>query len=115
MSSFVPWGGGGFGASGLLLPLTMRTSAVSTSTGVLGFANVYRMLTPGTTLTISSAHITDGRLFEIAAISANGGSPVTIATEGAEKINAGDTLLLTANFASVLLRAFGGNLEIRSS
>lgn len=92
--------------------LTTVNSAVSDDTTSLGVFNVYRMTVAGTTLTIQTADITEGRVFIIRAISASVGSPVEIATQGAETIDGSSgNVLLTNNFDSVTLQATGGNLE----
>lgn len=92
-------------------PLTTVTSGITTSTATLGSFDVYRMTAAGTTLTISSANITEGRVFIIRAIDASVGTPVTIDTEGAETIDGGASIVLTTPFDTVTLQATGGNLE----
>lgn len=62
-------------------PLITLTSSITTTTAALGVADVYRMTTPATTLTISKADNTEGRTFIIRAIDASGGSPITVDTE----------------------------------
>ena len=99
------------GDTGIKIPLRTVTSSITTSTAALGNFDVYRMLTPATTLTISSSDITEGRVFVIRAINASVGSPVTIVTEGAETIDGGASIVLTTPFDSVMLQATGGNLE----
>ncbi len=92
-------------------PLKTLSSALSVSTAALGAADVYRMLTPGTTLTISTVDMTEGRVFIVRAIEASVGTPITVAPEGAETIDGGGPVLLTTDFASVTLQFTGGNLE----
>ena len=94
------------------IPLTTVDSAVSDDTTSLGVFNVYRMTVAGTTLTIQTADITEGRVFIVRAISASVGNPVEIATQGAQTIDGSTSnILLTNNFDSVTLHATGGNLE----
>lgn len=71
---------GGAGSAGGAL-LTTLTSAITTTTSVLGAANVYRMTAPDTTLTISTADTTEGRTFIVRSIDASVGSPITVDTE----------------------------------
>lgn len=93
-------------------PLTTLSSPSSTDTAALGVADVYRMTTAGTTLTIQTADITEGRMFRIRAIAASVGQPVEIATQGSETIDGStNDIELTTNHDSVTLYAIGGNLE----
>ena len=101
----VPKLGGG------VLPLKTASSAISATTTELGPADVFRMTVAGTTLTISSADITEGRTLIVRAVNASVGTPVTVATEGSETIDGAVSILLTTNFSSVTLQVVDGNLE----
>ncbi len=92
-------------------PLKTLSSALSVSTAALGAADVYRMLTPGTTLTISTVDMTEGRVFVVRAIEASVGSPVTIVGEGGETIDGAASAELTVPYDSVMLQVTGGVLE----
>ncbi len=98
-------------SSALARPLRTVTSAVSTTTAALGLFDVYRMLTAGTTLTISTVDITEGRVFIVRAIDASVGSPVTIVGEGGEAIDNGVSSALETPYDSATLQATGGVLE----
>ena len=97
-------------------PLTQTNTAVSDNTASIGKFDVYRLTVAGDTLTISSVDILkDGRLFEVVGVNA-GTSSNFIATEGSELIGGvAANLEMTVDLGSVILRAFGGNLEVRSS
>lgn len=105
--------GGPVGPPGPSAALTTVSSAVDANTAALGSFNVYRMTTPGKTLTISSADITEGRIFIVRAVdaSAGEGNRITIATGGSETIDNGTEAFLTLPYASITLQATGGNLE----
>ena len=98
--------------TGLGFP-TLRTvtSAASATTLALGPADVYRMTTAGTTLTLSSVNLTEGRVFIIRAIDASVGTPVTVVAEGGQAIDTGVSALLTTPYDSITLQVTGGVLE----
>ena len=106
-----PAGTGAAAAAAGARALTTTTSAITTTTAALGVFDVYRMTTPGTTLTVSTADITEGRVFIVRAIAASAGSPVTINTQGAETIDGATSIVLNTAFDSITLQATGGNLE----
>ena len=92
---------------------TLRTlsSAVSNTTVGIGTADVYRMTTAGTTLTISAVNLTEGRVFIIRAIDASVGTPVTVLAEGGLAIDNATSALLTNPYDSITLQVTGGVLE----
>lgn len=100
-----------FPTGALQKPDSTLSSAISTSTTALGAADVYRMLTPGTTLTISTVDLTEGRNFTIRSIAASVGSPVTVVREDGGAIDTGVSALLTFAFDVITLQFTGGNLE----
>lgn len=110
--SFREWGvKDPISGSGGARSLVSSSTGVSADTTALGVADVYRLTAAGTTLTIQTADITEGRVFVIRAIAASGGSPNTVDTQGAETIDGGSSITLTNPYASVTLHATGGVLE----
>lgn len=94
------------------IALTFAVTGVSATTAALGSAAVYVATATGITITISTADITDGREFTFSDESGlpSVGTPITIATEGAQTIDGAATAVITVPFGSISLYARGGDL-----
>jgi hypothetical protein len=90
-------------------------TAVSDNTAAMGEAHIYAVTSTASarTITISTADIIAGRQFVIKDESgAAGTNNITIDTEGSEKIDGVDTVVISTNYGSVNIYSDGTNLFI---
>lgn len=99
-------------APGTQIALGFAETAISATTASLGSVPVYVATATGITITISTADIVDGREFTFSDESGlpSVGTPITIATEGAQTIDGAATAVITVPFGSISLYARGGDL-----